>query len=58
MIEQIRTLIRFYEQKWHVPITLMNQDMDLHCGMKLGLQSALMRILIQHSPRTLQVIRL
>lgn len=37
MIEQIRTLIRFYEQKWHVPITLMSQDMDLLCWHEVGI---------------------
>jgi len=38
MIEQqIRTLCRFYEQKWHVPITVMTQDMDLHCWHEVGL---------------------
>jgi hypothetical protein len=28
MIEQIRTLIRFYEQKLHTPIALITNDVE------------------------------
>jgi hypothetical protein len=40
MIEQIRTLIRFYEQKLHVPITLITNTHGFAflAGMKSGLQ--------------------
>ncbi len=36
MIELIRTLIRFYEQKWHTPIALITNDSEMREWHEVG----------------------
>jgi hypothetical protein len=36
MIEQIRTLIRFYEQKLHTPIALITNDVEMREWHEVG----------------------